>query len=482
MRVDSVVQDYDALKVLTVEIADRLIKSFRLSVTKGEDYRICVSSKWRGGQRWARNKSFLTSDQRTIAISLGRALHGTVGAYVDVNQIDVESLKNASDYMGIWINKFGIHKAVDMWVQPPTLTSSGITPWSESTFNRTPSDNADEVKKLVTQATSDGLMSAGYIETVGANSVVFSMDQYGQEYRRTAAVTQAQCSITVRSPKGNASGWAGGSSFDLKTLDLGQIARLALDKCVRSADPVRIEPGRYQVVLEPQATSPLAGSLLYALNRFNAETNPGSPFALNRDESIGRWRTKLGLRILDERFNMYHDPSDPIMGTHKSEGLEKVQYIKDGVLVSLYDSPGRRIVEVFDSEGQNIERKSTKIEGTETDISELILSTTRGLLVTRFVDYETIDNGSLLATGITRDGLWLIEKGKITKSVRNLRFTESPLFAFNNIEQIGKSVLTFNPSDTYLGNDLNFHDSLHNLVVPALRINDFSFTSTVDAI
>ena len=108
------------------------------------------------------------------------------------------------------------------------------------------------------------------------------------------------------------------------------------------------------------------------------------------------------------------------------------------------------------------------MSGGNTPVEEMIRTTKRGLLVTRFSNISTLDPASLLATGLTRDGLWLIENGKITKPVKNFRFTESPLFVLNSIEQLGEPVPVFSPS--------------FPAVVPPLKVRDFSFTSLVDAV
>jgi predicted Zn-dependent protease len=98
----------------------------------------------------------------------------------------------------------------------------------------------------------------------------------------------------------------------------------------------------------------------------------------------------------------------------------------------------------------------------------MIATTKRGLIVTRFWGTSMVDPFSILLTGVTRDGLWLIENGKISKAVKNLRFTESPLFAFNQVDQLGPPVPIFSPRLP--------------AVVPAVKVRDFSFTALVDAI
>ena len=105
-------------------------------------------------------------------------------------------------------------------------------------------------------------------------------------------------------------------------------------------------------------------------------------------------------------------------------------------------------------------------------MDEMISSTPRGLLITRFSGIQMIDHSSLLCTGLTRDGLWLIEKGKISKAVRNMRFTESPLFVLNNVKQLGTPAPIFS---------VQRNEPL-SAIVPPVKADDFSFTSMVDAV
>jgi predicted Zn-dependent protease len=119
-----------------------------------------------------------------------------------------------------------------------------------------------------------------------------------------------------------------------------------------------------------------------------------------------------------------------------------------------------------------------RMSGGKTSVEEMIATTRRGLLVTRFSNIRTLDGTSLVSTGLTRDGLWLIENGKITKPVKNFRFTESPLFMLNSIEQLGEAVPVFRPVEDPYERDY----PLTPAIVPAIKSRDFSFTSTIDAI
>ena len=101
-------------------------------------------------------------------------------------------------------------------------------------------------------------------------------------------------------------------------------------------------------------------------------------------------------------------------------------------------------------------------------VEEMIATTDRGVLVTRFSGVQLVDFGSLLCTGYTRDGVWLIERGKISKPIQNFRFIESPLFILNNLDAVGTPVRVFAPGSAY--------------VAPPVRVRDFSFVALADAI
>ncbi|MBX6333367.1 MAG: hypothetical protein IRY91_16085, partial [Gemmatimonadaceae bacterium] len=288
--------------------------------------------------------------------------------------------------------------------------------------------------------------------------------------------TQAQCSMTVRDPSGAGSGWAGLSSYDWAKIDSSALAARALEKCLASRNPVALEPGRYTVILEPQAVADLMEIVVASMSREYAEGGHG-PWALQVDDALKVWRTKLGLKVIDERITISHDPTDPELGILPEPWMQPVTWFDKGVLTSLsYPRPYalQRLNENAALRGMTGYRMS----GGTTSIEEMIAATKRGLLVTRFSDIRRLDEQSLLSTGLTRDGLWLIENGKITKAVKNFRFTESPLFVLNSIEQLGVPAPVFRP----VKNPYDLRAALTPAIVPALKARDFSFTSAIEAI
>lgn len=471
----------------TKHVASRLESLFRES---GE-LNVTIMGNWTGELRWARNRVSLSSDRRDVYVFVRRTnVRGGSGA-ARTNQIDDESLAGV---MRAAERSADINSRIvrnDLYVEPPILhrpQSSYL--WSDATFERGAEENGAYVRKLTERAEANAFLTAGYVEMQGGSVGELDIDAGGRRTYYYDRYTQAQCSMTVRHPKGTASGWAGRSGYDWAKIDANALGGIALEKCLSSVDPVRIEPGRYTVILEPQAVADLVKLLFMsnAMDRRDSEVLPGV-WTLGPDDMVNRLRTKLGLKIVDERVTISHDPEDPGLGIIGDYGLEPVVWIKNGILNQLNVSRERSVHESNDRAAV-LSRLSFRMSGGDTSIDEMVATTKRGLLVTRLWGLRLIDKGSLLYTGVTRDGLYLIENGTITKAVRNFRFTESPLFVLNNIELLGLPVPVFNPNrqgsstigQPFLTPDMQPVNLLRSIVVPPLKVNDFSFTSTIDAV
>jgi len=254
---------------------------------------------------------------------------------------------------------------------------------------------------------------------------------------------------------------------DIARIDTDQLARRALDKCQQSRNPVAIEPGRYTAILEPQAVCDLVAPLVErALDRQGAEEGRG-PFADPAQPGFSR----LGQRVVDPRITLGADPMDPDCGFVPFDGMGEpyipVQWIEHGILRALSYRRGYGLTQLgIDAALPNSE--AFRVSGGTVSLDEMVAGTTRGVLVTRFDRIRVLDINSMLMSGVTRDGLWLVERGKISKPIKNFRFTESPMFVLNNVDALGVPQRVFRPGAP--------------AVVPPMLVRDFSFTALIDAV
>lgn len=433
----------------------------------GGETSLSLVSRWRAGLEWTRNRVKTAEDVRTIELTIGRTIRGASGS-VTTARLDDDGLRDAIAMAETTLRM----SAEDPDPSPPSFVDAPMTQpalWSEATYRLSSDDRAVLVDRLIAPTAWAGLSSFGAFRTMADGTA--SLDTLG--LFRYYATTTVECSMTVRDPARSASGWAGVSHFDLGKVDPAALAAKALDKCRRSANPRAIEPGRYDVVLEPQAVADLIacfGDSPGILSRPGSEIGLG-PFA----GATSGW-TKIGERVMDPRLTLRSDPTDPDGGFVPFERFsgtpyQAVDWIGHGVLRELSYPMNYALAKLNRAAALLNPRSFTLRPVNEMPlqtIDEMVTSTERGLLVTRLSEVRLLDLSSALCTGYTRDGVWLIERGAISKPVKNFRFTESPLFSLNNVEAIGTPVRVFTPGVAY--------------VVPAIRVKDFSMTSLADVV
>ncbi len=463
--------------------------------TDGGVFDFRVSSYWQGYTRWARNRVGMASNRSYYSVIIARGESKGYWRLCLLNQIDDESLKNAVKYVE-WLSKKENREIFpqEFPIKLPPVNDRKANVWNDSTAGYSFFDSGKIVQLTCDWAEKDGLIAAGYIDcTAFSTAYIRSNETTGKVDRGFTRLTRGQCSITAREPKGQGSGWAGKSDIDFQNIDEEVIAKKSFEKCKASLNPVRLEPGRYTAILEPQAVAGLVAELLFAdrntMDRADAELGK-TPFSLQPDMASGLGLTKLGLRVFDERISVWHDPSDPELGVvgyvDKYHGMGPVTWVQDGVLTELAHGEVYSVNRLSTENNNKIHRKSFRMSGGTMSIDEMIESTKRGIVVTRFSDAAVTHSGSMSASGMTRDGLWLVENGKITNALRNFRTLESPFFILNSIEELGVPEKVF---VNYAGQEepwLDFGMLIHNFapqyIVPSLKIKDFSFTSTVDAV
>ncbi len=466
------------------EIRDKLVSySSGVGIT-----RLAISSSWSSELSWARNSPSMSSDRREVSVVVFRNIKNGLGL-AHINQIDDASLKNVMRLAEEVALNSGDPKEPDdhRFPIPVVGWDGGASTWDDKIMVRSIEESANLIHSTTVKAWDKGLMSSGYLETKAHNILNFATDEFGREAPDGISygeMTQIQCSATVRDASRGGSGWAGKSSYRLADVSESAIAEKALDRAVQSINPVKVEPGRYTVVLEPQATADLIDHLILdvtIMGRRYAESSAHHVMGLAVDPSLSRIRSKMGSRIVDSRVTISHSIKDSNLGVLPMAGVRDITLIENGVLKELYTDRGL-VLNELNYNKPNLERNSYRMEEGSSTTEEMILSTKRGLFVTRLSGMTLVDTRSLLMSGVTRDGLWLIEEGKIVKAVRNFRFLESPLYALSNIEEIGQAERVFHPRQpsTFMG--FTPQMLLSQVIVPSLKVRDFSFTSTIDAI
>ena len=344
----------------------------------------------------------------------------------------------------------------------PPQQYNDVKSYFDSTANLTPADRAAAAHTALDAAKAAGdLAAAGFIIAgSGYNAIASNTGMFAY-----FPATSANYQLTVRTNDGTGSGWAAADHPDWSQIDFKAVSDRAIQKARASRNPVAVEPGRYTVILEPQAVGDLVQLLAFSLDARSADEGR-SAFSKTGGG------TKIGEKIVDAKVTLFSDPADPqLLGQPwNGEGLplNREVWIENGVLKQLAYS--RFWAQKKSTRPNNGGLGAVKMIGGDATTEQMIASTPRGILVTRLWYLRQVDPRTVLYTGLTRDGTFLIENGKVTKAVKNLRFNESPLFMLNNLEMLGRA-------ERVAGTE-----SGGNVVFPTLKVKDFNFTSLSDAV
>jgi predicted Zn-dependent protease len=315
---------------------------------------------------------------------------------------------------------------------------------------------AEAARSAIGKAKAESVEAAGY---GAAGSGFRAMATSGGlfAYDRSSS---ADFTVTARRSDGSWSGWAGGSDYRFGTLDIDDIGARAVGKAAHSAPPLDLDPGQYTVILEPPAVGELLYAFFWSLDARDADE--GRSWLSGKDGA-----TKLGEKLLDSRVTLYSDPAEPL-APHSVvgwEGLprERTVWVENGVIKTLTYS---RYWAQKTGNAPRAEPGGLVMTGGDASLDDMIRDTRRGVLVTRVWYTNTLDPRTLLVTGLTRDGNFLIENGRIAGPVRNFRFNESVIAMLSNIEAIG-------PTRRVHGGDLGFAP----MAAPPLLVKSFNFSS-----
>jgi PmbA protein len=335
----------------------------------------------------------------------------------------------------------------------------------EATANASPMDRAEGAEKILELSRAERLEAAGAFATDDQELYVANSLGVGAYHRGTVA------SVLTVIMSDDSSGYGATASIDIADVDPEAVGRVAVDKALRSKNPQPIAPGEYTVILEEEAVADMLFYLGYM--GFGA-------LAVQEERSF--MTGKLGEKVTGERITIWDDGSDPrgIPLPFDFEGVakQKVVLIENGIARNVvHDSFTAGREEGKTSTGHALPMPNTSgpipvnlfmAPGNATK-EEMLASTERGIWVTRFHYTNILHPVRTILTGMTRDGTFLIENGKFTKPLRNLRFTQSVLEAFANAEALGSRLKLVKDEWNPIGT-----------CAPAAKIRSFQFTGTTD--
>ncbi|MGH9512015.1 MAG: TldD/PmbA family protein [Terriglobales bacterium] len=418
--------------------------------------------------RFANNTIHQNVDEHNHVVSIRTSFGGRT-ARASTNKFDDESLKRV---VGASESLAKVqHEDADLL---PMATDGGKASRIPSrrfdqTAAITPEDRARAVKKIVSVAQKHKLTAAGIFSSSESVEGVFNSRGLADWHAQTAS----EISITMLAS--DSSGWQKANSPDVTNLDSGDLAEIAAQKAFQSSSPKEIPAGKYTVILEPAAVLDMAGFMFWDF---------GGLAILDQRSFLNN---RLGSKVFGENINVWDDVAHPLQSgcPFDGEGMrrQRVQLIENGVVKRLvYSRASARkmsesehkdkvgAIEVtghgFPIPNEMGEAPMNIVFGGSSSpksLDQMIESTERGILITRLWYIREVDPYEKILTGMTRDGTFYVEDGKISCGVRNFRFNESLIHMFSNVEDMGSPVRASG-------------EESFDMVVPAMRVRDFNFT------
>jgi len=455
----------DEIKALTDKV---------LNMAKGDAVEVSFEGGERSATRWANSSITVNLVQYDQQLTL-TVRRGQKQAAASTRELDDESLTAMVDEA---------QEAVDKARDNPNLAPivkgaqeyTRVDAVEQTTADFGPGERAAWVKQSVDICEKKGVLGAGYVPkayqtTCLANSEgLFAYYQYAE----------AGFILTCRMPAGSGSGWSGiTGAKDLSQIDVAALTEIAANKALRSQKPRAIEPGRYTTIIEPRPAARLLSTMMGAFNAGGGGGGFGGGFnfgGIGRPFVSADGTPKIGQKLFSESFTLKSDIGNPVLRQtpimNDGAAAKPVTWVEKGVLKNIYYDPATARRQKVAPSSAN-PGMSLVVEGTNQSIEEIIKTTRRGLLVTFFWYLRPVDTLTLLNTGMTRDGLFLIENGEIAGPVQNFRWNMSPLVAFANLSAVGKSV-PIHTGEAY--------DGPGTALVPAIRVEDFYMTSVSPAV
>lgn len=385
---------------------------------------------------------------------------GKKSGSVSITELDDESIEN------------GVRKSEEIAklskeneeFMPPLEKQSGylkVEEFFKDTDELTPQNISDRVSYTLDKAVEKDLTSSGYFENQSSFTAIGNTNGLNA-YRKK---TLSEFSSTMRTKDGKGSSKVDRSYADINLLDIRKFSDKVIDRAILSRDPQKHEPGKYVTILDGAAVSDILDNLINYMNKRNADE--GRSFFSEKGKG-----NKIGQKLFNEKVNIYSNPQDTLAPSSpfSNDGfpVKRTDWVSSGVLSNLYSN--RYWAKKTDS--QYVPYPVNIImDGTSKTVEDLISSTKNGIYVSRLWYIRGVDPRQMLLTGLTRDGVFLIENGKIKGPINNFRFNESPANVLNN-------VIDLSISEKVVGSETGSMA----IVAPALKLSEFNFSTISDAI
>ena len=341
--------------------------------------------------------------------------------------------------------------------------------WFDQTAALTPADRAQGVGRIVDVAKKNKLVTAGIFSSSQFGEAVVNSNGLSVYHRQTSA----EVSITMLAE--SSSGWQKANSPDVKNVDPVRLAEIAAQKARESSNPQELPPGKYTVVLEPAAVLDLIGFMFWDF---------GGMAILDQRSFLNN---RIGTKLFGENITIIDDVAHPLQSNPPFDGegvrRSRVALVENGAIRNLVYARGTaarmRSSEYKDKVGEirvtghgfplpnEIGEAPANIvfltPGGEQTVEQMIAGTERGILITRLWYIREVDPYEKILTGMTRDGTFLVENGKVRHGLRNFRFNQSLIEMLNSVEAMGHAVRASG-------------EEAFDMVVPAMKVRGFNFT------
>ena len=437
----------------TQQLAEALLAAGK-AAAKGADVFARVDAGRSAHTRFARSEVTTAGDVDDVSLSLSVSF-GARSASVSGNQTSKAALAALAD-QAARLARIAPEDPENMPSLGAQTYTAAPAAYDNATAKQPASARVDVARAAIAHGDAAGVELAGFLSVGEALTALATSAGLRASHR----ATYAELTTTARTKDGTGSGWAGGYSRKASGLDGGAIGKIAVEKAVRAQKPRKLAPGRYTVILEPAAVADLVTALIGDAR----SADEGRSFYSKKGGG-----TRLGETLFPKTVTLRSDPRDPLLPGTPFDGeglpLAPITWIDQGVAKAL--QVDRYWAQKTKQKPTGSHDTFTLVGGTDT-LDGLIGSTKRGLLVTRFWYVNEVDPQSLLMTGLTRDGVFLIEDGKIVHPVQNFRFNESPVNMLKHVDGMTPAVIAPGSSGS--------------VACPALRAHEFLMASASDAV